>query len=295
MLNTDSKLIYVKETAETPRILLDASRMLVDIRGRVISDSNNKIISHVQDWISKNEKQFEKGINLNISLEYFNTYNSKTILDLFKQTESIFLKSKNAVINWVYEKDDEDLLEAGEDYQAIVNVPFKFIGLDEPLEKDDTYYQNLEELNQTIKLQPLILDINKELLSYIAKHPDFLYKISSRKFEELVADILKDFGYDVELTKITRDGGRDIVAHIRNSITNIMMFVECKHFAENRPVGVDIIRQVIGVKELYKPNKSLIVTSSYFTKDAIRERSLLESHLDLKDHTDIKKWLQKYK
>ncbi len=31
------------------------------------------------------------------------------------------------VINWYYEEDDEDMLEAGEDYQSIINVPFKMI------------------------------------------------------------------------------------------------------------------------------------------------------------------------
>lgn len=29
------------------------------------------------------------------------------------------------IINWHYEEDDEDMLEAGEDYQAIINVPFE--------------------------------------------------------------------------------------------------------------------------------------------------------------------------
>jgi len=35
------------------------------------------------------------------------------------------------VINWHYEEDDEDMLEAGEDYQAIINVPFKMVQVSE--------------------------------------------------------------------------------------------------------------------------------------------------------------------
>ena len=31
----------------------------------------------------------------------------------------------------VYEEDDEDMLEAGEDYQAIINIPFKMIEIEE--------------------------------------------------------------------------------------------------------------------------------------------------------------------
>ena len=37
-------------------------------------------------------------------------------------------KSGNEVaINWYYEEDDEDMLEAGEDYDAIIDLPFKLI------------------------------------------------------------------------------------------------------------------------------------------------------------------------
>ncbi|MBO7596417.1 MAG: SiaC family regulatory phosphoprotein [Bacteroidales bacterium] len=31
------------------------------------------------------------------------------------------------VINWYYEEDDEDMLEAGEDYQSILKLPFKMV------------------------------------------------------------------------------------------------------------------------------------------------------------------------
>ena len=210
-------------------------------------------------------------------------------------SEEFSKKSPKVRINWIYEKGDEDLLEAGEDYRAIINVPFSIIGMQKNLENDDIYYENFLDPEKAKNVQPLILDINQELLKYIARHPDYLYQISSRKFEELIADILKDFGFNVELTKITRDGGRDIVAHIKNSLTSMLMFIECKHYAANRPVGVDVIREVIGVKELYKPNKSLIVTSSYFTKDAIKEKNMIESQLDLKDHNDIRNWLKSYK
>jgi hypothetical protein len=34
-------------------------------------------------------------------------------------------------INWYFETDDEDMEEAGEDYQAIISLPFKMIQVDE--------------------------------------------------------------------------------------------------------------------------------------------------------------------
>jgi hypothetical protein len=34
-------------------------------------------------------------------------------------------------VNWYFEEDDEDMEEAGEDYQAIIDLPFKMIEVEE--------------------------------------------------------------------------------------------------------------------------------------------------------------------
>ena len=69
---------------------------------------------------------------VDIVLEYFNTSSSKCILDVFKKLEKINEAGVVGVaINWHYEEDDEDMLEAGEDYQAIINIPFKMVEIEE--------------------------------------------------------------------------------------------------------------------------------------------------------------------
>ncbi len=52
---------------------------------------------------------------------------------MFKKLETVYKKNgeKGVVINWYYEEDDEDMLEAGEDYQSILKIPFKMIELEE--------------------------------------------------------------------------------------------------------------------------------------------------------------------
>jgi HJR/Mrr/RecB family endonuclease len=137
------------------------------------------------------------------------------------------------------------------------------------------------------------LDINQEIVEYLKKHPKFIYNISSRKFEELIAHIIKHLGFDVELTPTTRDGGRDILAYIRNAVCSFLTFVECKHYSMDNPVGVGIVRGVYGVQRIYRANKSLIVTSSYFTKGAIELTKPISNEVELKDHSDIQIWLKK--
>jgi hypothetical protein len=37
------------------------------------------------------------------------------------------VRTREVEVNWYYEEDDEDMLEAGEDYESIIRVPFKMI------------------------------------------------------------------------------------------------------------------------------------------------------------------------
>ena len=62
-------------------------------------------------------------------MEYFNTSSSKCILDVFKKLESI--ADSEVSIKWFYEEDDEDMLEAGEDYEAIIDLKFEMIEVEE--------------------------------------------------------------------------------------------------------------------------------------------------------------------
>ena len=66
---------------------------------------------------------------ISINPDLFNTSSSKCILDVFKKLET--LSGTEVKVNWYYEEDDEDMLEAGEDYQAIIDLPFKMIEVEE--------------------------------------------------------------------------------------------------------------------------------------------------------------------
>ena len=46
----------------------------------------------------------------------------------------------------------------------------------------------------------------------VLRDKDAIYDISSREFEELIAEVFSQQGYNVEITPATRDGGCDIIA-----------------------------------------------------------------------------------
>jgi restriction endonuclease Mrr len=141
----------------------------------------------------------------------------------------------------------------------------------------------------------LITDISAEIKEYFAKHPEKLRDLDPRKFEELIADILTDLGWDTELTCATRDGGRDIYAYLRNQVTSFLMFVECKRWSEDKKVGIDIVQRLYGVARADSAHKSMIVTTSFFTLPAQQWPNKIAGQMELKDYNDLKAWLSRYK
>jgi hypothetical protein len=120
------KKIAIEPTTKTPTVTMDPEQGLVEIKGRSIPENSVEFYRPVMEWLDEyNTAGGVSTTNVNIQLEYFNTSSSKCILDIFKKLELIHKKNNNIVINWFYEEDDEDMQEAGEDYQAIIKVPFK--------------------------------------------------------------------------------------------------------------------------------------------------------------------------
>lgn len=118
-------------TLKTPYVKFDGEKGLVEIKGRSIPENSIEFYKPLIDWLDKFADQAPEKTSVNVKLEYFNTSSSKCILDIFRKLELMHKKGDEVEINWYYEEDDEDMFEAGEDYQSIINIPFKMIEMEE--------------------------------------------------------------------------------------------------------------------------------------------------------------------
>ncbi len=117
---------------KTPTINFDAEEAKIEMKGRSIPENAIEFYKPLVAWLDEYANTAKGLTEANIQLEYFNTSSSKCILDVFKKLEVINQKEDSEVIiNWFYEEDDEDMLEAGEDYQSILKIPFKMIEMEE--------------------------------------------------------------------------------------------------------------------------------------------------------------------
>jgi hypothetical protein len=139
-----------------------------------------------------------------------------------------------------------------------------------------------------------LAEINAELVRYLAQHPAKMYELNPRKFEELVAELFRAKGYDIELGRGTKDGGVDIRAFLRNDVGALLTLIQCKRHLAHNKVNVDVVRGLYGVVNRDDASCGMIVTTSTFTRDARSEQQRLEHRIHLADYTDLTKWLRHY-
>lgn len=123
--------ILLDGSPKTPTVHFDAATGILELRGRSIPENSIEFYKPLIDWIDTYARDPKPVTQLRVQLEYFNTSSSKCILDLFKKLENVRSSGNEVQVLWHYETDDEDMLEAGEDYQAIISLPFKMIQVEE--------------------------------------------------------------------------------------------------------------------------------------------------------------------
>jgi hypothetical protein len=138
-------------------------------------------------------------------------------------------------------------------------------------------------------------EINAELIQYLARNPKKMHDLSPRKFEELVAELLRAKGYYVELTPSSGDGGKDIICTQKTMLGTMLIHVECKRFAADRPVGVEIVRSLYGVVMSDRASHGVLATTSSFTKGAIALHAQNKYQLSLHDFDALSGWLRNYR
>ena len=117
----------LEATPKTPRLYFSKETGEFEISGRSIPENSIEFYKPLVEWLEEYTSDPLDLTQVNVQLEYFNTSSSKCILDVFKKLEAVHKGKSEVIINWCYEEDDEDMLEAGEDYESIIRVPFKMI------------------------------------------------------------------------------------------------------------------------------------------------------------------------
>jgi hypothetical protein len=96
----------------------------LSIFGNCFPEDPKGFFRPILDWMEEFRANHKGDVNLTVDLNYVNTSSIKILLELIQGVTDNF-KSK-AKINWIYEIEDEDMLEVGEDLEKVTEFKFNF-------------------------------------------------------------------------------------------------------------------------------------------------------------------------
>lgn len=120
------EVINIQGTDDTPNVILDKGNGKFEISGRSLPEDVNMFYEPIMNWIDGYSEEPNELTEFNFKLEYFNTASSKIILDILLKFEEIVENGHDVKILWHYHEEEEDMLEAGEEYADIVEIPFEY-------------------------------------------------------------------------------------------------------------------------------------------------------------------------
>jgi hypothetical protein len=116
------KYVIQEALRNCPGIVYYPDDNRLEVEGRSIPENPELIFRRLDEWITLHFQKNRK-LEVNIQLEYINSGSSKYLYEILKKLTA-FGRSENEVkLKWLYEEDDEAMLELGEHYRDTAGIP----------------------------------------------------------------------------------------------------------------------------------------------------------------------------
>jgi hypothetical protein len=120
------KDLKVSKTKKTPEIILKDSGDL-SIVGVSIPEDPIPLFDPVVKWLDEYVKSPADLTTLTVQFQYINTSTKNYLVKIFNRLEQLYVSDNEVLIKWVYEHDDVDMVETGDDIQSKLKVPIEMI------------------------------------------------------------------------------------------------------------------------------------------------------------------------
>jgi len=130
--------LVIDPTFNSPSVILDPESKQFDFSGESRPENVRKFYLPILEWLDSYAKeQSEKSksdrassLAVQFNFEYFNSTSAKYILDIFKALNVLNDLGMEILVKWLYEEDDEDMLEVGEEMSRMSKLDFEYINTD---------------------------------------------------------------------------------------------------------------------------------------------------------------------
>lgn len=115
--------ITIESTNETPRILFNVDGNL-SVSGISTPNNVNAFYQPLFDWIKEYKTIKPKSVSLELFIDYLNTSSTRIIVEMIRLIKSFEEEATEVNFIWLYDNEDEDMLEMGEEFESVTNASF---------------------------------------------------------------------------------------------------------------------------------------------------------------------------
>ncbi|HEX8515600.1 MAG TPA: DUF1987 domain-containing protein [Bacteroidia bacterium] len=119
-----NKEIKIKRSDIYPDIILDKENGIFEIKGISLPENGKEFYQPVLDFLSEYIQAPNEITHFVFNLRFFNISSSKMLLFILYRLKELHNSGQRVLVTWCY--DDEDILEAGKDFEHMVHIPFQF-------------------------------------------------------------------------------------------------------------------------------------------------------------------------
>jgi len=125
--------LRIKATDDTPEIIFLPENNKLSILGNSYPENTFEFYKPILSWLEQYlEVVNASKITFHINLVYINSSSSKALLNILRLLEDKVKDKREIMVDWLYDSEDEDSLEEGEDFKMIVpKLKFNFIEMED--------------------------------------------------------------------------------------------------------------------------------------------------------------------
>ncbi len=128
--------LIIEATEDSPKIIFDTASNRFIVSGESRPENAGKFYTPIINWIinyeealssQKKETKDNPILNFVFKLDYFNSTSAKYIMDILLIIKKFADLGYQINIEWHYDKRDDDMLDAGNEFSDTVDLKFDFI------------------------------------------------------------------------------------------------------------------------------------------------------------------------
>lgn len=143
------KILSYEPDQLSPGVLLNKDTGKFKIYGVSCPEDAVEFYDPIFNWIDDYIDDPSENTVLDFEMEYYNSVSAKIFLMIMSKLEILAESGYDVKVRWYFEEGEEDLEEAGEEFENIIDLDFEIIqtsGVNDTSEDDEFFNQMLDDL-----------------------------------------------------------------------------------------------------------------------------------------------------